>query len=295
MNGASDAGIYVGQSRNIIVRAQPRRVQRRRHRDRELHRRRRLRQRRHQQHRRHPGLQPARAAGAGRPAHARLQQPASTTTTRRTSAPRAAACRGVPTGTGTIVLANDEVEIFDNDFRDNDTIAHPPDQLRHRRRCSGRHRPTTPTSTRTRRPSSSTTTPSMGGGTNPPADLDAAGRTQRRPAAAEHPLRRRLRPRQGGRRGAARRRCAPASSSPGATFLNLDLGQHFANVSKDLETVNCTHRPAAAGGRRHAAPHRDRARPGCAGATAHGADRGAAGRRHPAQGRHLRLHRRRSR
>ena len=53
---------------------QPRRAQRGRDRDRELDRRRRPRQHRDQQHRRHPGVQPARPAGAGRPAHARLRQ-----------------------------------------------------------------------------------------------------------------------------------------------------------------------------------------------------------------------------
>ena len=39
--GASDAGIYVGQSQNVVIAQQPRRIQRGRHRDRELDRRRR--------------------------------------------------------------------------------------------------------------------------------------------------------------------------------------------------------------------------------------------------------------
>ncbi len=72
--GASDAGIYVGQSRNIIVRENlaefnvagieiENSLQRRR-----------LRQRRHPQHRRHPGVRPARPAAAGRPLDPRVRQ-----------------------------------------------------------------------------------------------------------------------------------------------------------------------------------------------------------------------------
>ena len=54
------------------VARQPRRDERRRHRDREQHARRRLSQHRHEQHRRHPGVQPAGPAGEGRAQDARL-------------------------------------------------------------------------------------------------------------------------------------------------------------------------------------------------------------------------------
>jgi parallel beta-helix repeat protein len=57
--GASDAGIYVGQSKNIVMRGNRVEFNVGRHRGRELDRRRRLRQHRHQQHRRHPGVQHA--------------------------------------------------------------------------------------------------------------------------------------------------------------------------------------------------------------------------------------------
>ena len=72
--GASDAGIYVGQSEDIIVRRNTAREERGRHRDRELDPGRRLREPGHRQLRRHPRLHHARPAQEGRPALPRLSQ-----------------------------------------------------------------------------------------------------------------------------------------------------------------------------------------------------------------------------
>ena len=87
--GASDAGIYVGQSENIIVRRNTGREERGGHRDRELDPGRRLRQPRHRQLRRHPGLHDARPAEEGRPASAASSRTGCSPTTTRTSPPRA--------------------------------------------------------------------------------------------------------------------------------------------------------------------------------------------------------------
>ena len=62
ISGASDSGIYIGQSQQIVVRNNDGLRQRRGHRDRELVLRRRARQQRARQHRRHPRLRPARAS-----------------------------------------------------------------------------------------------------------------------------------------------------------------------------------------------------------------------------------------
>ena len=66
VSGASDAGIYVGQSQDIIVRRNTVRAKRRRYRDRKLQPGRRLREHGDRQFRRHPGLHHARPAHQGR-------------------------------------------------------------------------------------------------------------------------------------------------------------------------------------------------------------------------------------
>ena len=60
-------------------------------------------------------------AGAGRPPHARLQQSDRREQHARTSRIAGSSVSGVPTGTGSMVLANDEVEFSGNTFRDNNT------------------------------------------------------------------------------------------------------------------------------------------------------------------------------
>ena len=91
--GASDAGIYVGQSREHHRPSQHGRAERRRHRDRELHPGRRLREHRDRQFRRHPGLHDARPAHEGRPSLPRLQEHGPSPTTTTTSPPRATSLR----------------------------------------------------------------------------------------------------------------------------------------------------------------------------------------------------------
>ena len=86
VDGARDAGFYVGQSDTIIVRNNLSQQQRGGHRDREQLQRRRLRQHRHRQHRRNPGVRPARAAAARRAQRPGVQQHRSATTTPPTSA-----------------------------------------------------------------------------------------------------------------------------------------------------------------------------------------------------------------
>ena len=99
VKGASDSGVYVGQSDMIVVKNNQRRAQRRRHRDRELDARRRPRQHRDEEHRRHPRVQPA------RPRRSRTARSRACSTTRcsrttpRTSRPRATSsgsCRPAP-------------------------------------------------------------------------------------------------------------------------------------------------------------------------------------------------------
>ena len=117
--GAPDAGIYVGQSHHIIVRGN--RVENNvagieieNSTDADVYG-----QHRAQQHRRHPGLQSARPAGARRPRTRVFDNQSREQHTELR--PRRQHRRGVPTGTGLMVLANDQVEIFGNTFRDNDT------------------------------------------------------------------------------------------------------------------------------------------------------------------------------
>ena len=118
--GASDAGIYVGQSNNIIVR--------------------RNRAERNvagieiensinadvyeniatRQHRRHPRLQHAQPAAAAATARA-CSATRSSTTTPTTSPRKGAAVASVPAGSGVVINSNDKVEIFDNDIADNET------------------------------------------------------------------------------------------------------------------------------------------------------------------------------
>ena len=119
--GASDAGIYVGQSENIIVRREPGREERGRHRDRELGPGRRLREPRHRQLRRHPGLHDARPAEEGRPL-CRVFNNRVLANNHENFAPKGNTVASVPPGTGIMFMANDQVEVFDN------TIEQQPDR-----------------------------------------------------------------------------------------------------------------------------------------------------------------------
>ena len=117
---ASDAGIYVGQSKNVIVRdslaeynvagieientvgadvynnvAD-------------------------QQHRRHSGVQHARPA-PGRTQHPGFQQPDNGSNNTGNFAPPGGAVSGVPAGSGVIINSNDKVEIFENEISNNQT------------------------------------------------------------------------------------------------------------------------------------------------------------------------------
>ena len=121
VNGASDAGIYVGQSNNIIVRDNRAELERRRHRDRELDARRCLRE--------HgddntggilvfnlPGLEVENGA-----VDARLRQRVFENNTTN-FAPAGNIVGLVPTGTGIAILAAHKVEIFDNRIHDHKSV-----------------------------------------------------------------------------------------------------------------------------------------------------------------------------
>src|SRR4029453_13401615 len=160
---------------------------------------------------------------------------------------------GVPTGMGAMVLANDEVEIFGNEFRDNDSthillVSYNTAVL------FGQSPPNNPDFD----PFSETVyihdNTLIGGGTNPPDDLDPVvvfngglplpqiiydgDYDPEKLVEGELP--------------ASMRTCI--QNQAGATFLNVDYGGGFANVSHDIETMNCSHDPlpsAAVGEVRH--------------------------------------------
>ena len=138
--GASDAGIYVGQSTQDRRARQPRRVQRRRHRDRE--------------HARTPmciATPPPTTPAASSSSTCRACR--SRTGARRACisnhihdnntdnfAPKGNIVATVPTGTGFMVLANDEVEFFDNKRREQPHRERADPVVRHDRQAGERRR-----------------------------------------------------------------------------------------------------------------------------------------------------------
>ena len=145
---------------------------------------------------------------------------------------------GVPSGTGTMVLANDQVELFGNDFRDNNTtdvavIGYETARL------FGQAPATNPNFD----PYSETVfihdNTYSGSGTQPAELLEILVNLLGSPLpnilydGSVNPARL-----QDGAVPAGLRLCVQET---GATFANLDVPNSFANVSTDLATVDCTH------------------------------------------------------
>ena len=159
---------------------------------------------------------------------------------------------GVPTGTGTIVLANDEVEIFSNEYRDNDT-SHIILISYNTAVGFGQEPPNNPDFDAYSETVFVHDNTFEGGGEHPPSSLDPVvalngglplpdvlydGDFDNAKAVE-------------GNLPAGLRICV---QQPGIRFLNIDLGHTPTNVNKDLETVNCTHDalpPAVVGLLRH--------------------------------------------
>ncbi len=158
----------------------------------------------------------------------------------------------VPTGTGAIILANDQVEVFDNTFSDNDT-SHVILISYNTAVIFGQTPPDNPDFDPYSEGVFVHDNTFEGGGTNPPPALDPVvalngglplpsiifdGWTD--PAKKVD-----------GQLPAALRTCV---QQPGATFLNIDLGNTPPNITHDLSTVDCAHDPLPSitvGGGRH--------------------------------------------
>ena len=158
---------------------------------------------------------------------------------------------GVPSGTGSMILANDQVEIFANDFRTNhstDIVVIGYDTAQFFGQAPANNPSFDPYSETVfihdNTFSGSGTQPAelleilvnLVGSPLPNILFDGAVNTERVVNGALPD---------------GLRLCV---QQPGATFANLDIPNSFANVSKDLETVNCTHAslsPVVIGTTRH--------------------------------------------
>jgi parallel beta-helix repeat protein len=236
VRGARDAGIYVGQSRNIIVRRNTVRenvagIEIENSTDADVY----------------ENVATANAGGIlvfnlpgppvqdGRRTRVFNNQIVENNT--RNFAIAGSSVAGVPSGTGSMVLANDEVEFFGNTFRDNNST-HIVVISYNTAAFFGQ----TPANNPNFDPYSETVfirdNTFIGGGTAPSAILAAlvdllgtplpniltdgdANPTRLEGGVVPDPL----------------RLCI---QQPGATFANIDVPHNFANVTTDLETVNCT-------------------------------------------------------
>ena len=116
VRGASDAGIYVGQSAGHHRPQFAGGIQRRRHRDRELLPRRRAWQHRAAQYRRHSRVRPAGPAAAGRSRHRASSTMRSSDNDTREFRAQGQYVAMVPKGMGIMVMANRNVHVFGNRF-----------------------------------------------------------------------------------------------------------------------------------------------------------------------------------
>ena len=148
---------------------------------------------------------------------------------------------GIPAGTGLMILANDEVEAFGNSLRDNDT-SHILIISYNTAILFGQTPPDNPDFD----PFSETVfihdNTFVGGGTNPPGALDPVVEYNEGLPLPNILIDGDYDPEKTveGELPAALRTCI---QQPGATFLDLDIKNGFANVTKDLATVNCMHDP----------------------------------------------------
>ena len=144
----------------------------------------------------------------------------------------------VPTGTGAIILANDEVEIFGNTFRDNDT-SHVILVSYNTAVIFGQTPPDNPDFD----PFSESVyvygNTFVGGGTHPPAALDPVVALNGGLPLPDIIYDGDVDPakRVEGQLPAPLRTCV---QQEGATFLNIDLGGNPPTVTHDLSTVDCT-------------------------------------------------------
>jgi parallel beta-helix repeat protein len=146
---------------------------------------------------------------------------------------------GVPTGTGSMVLANDSVEIFDNTFRDNDT-SHVILISYNTAVIFGQSPPNNPDFDPYSEGVFVHDNTFIGGGTHPPSSLDPVVDLNDGLPLPNILFDGDIDPAKlvGGQLPTEQRTCV---QQPGATFLNLDIAHGFANVTKDLESVNCVH------------------------------------------------------
>jgi len=146
---------------------------------------------------------------------------------------------GVPTGTGSMVQANDGVEFFGNTYRDNDTSHIILISYNTAVAIANQEPPHNPDFDPYSESVFVHDNTFEGGGTNPPEELkivvalngglplpDILYDGDFDPAKLVD-----------GQQPAALRTCV---HQPGATFLNVDVAGHFMHVSKDLATVDCT-------------------------------------------------------
>jgi len=145
---------------------------------------------------------------------------------------------GVPTGTGSMVLANDAVEFFGNSYRDNDTSAII--LVSYNTATGFGQQPA-------HNPDFDPFSESIfihdntfeGGGTNPPASLDIVKALNGGLPMPDILYDGDFDPAKlvDGQQPTALRTCV---QQPGVRFLNVDVGGNFMHVSKDLATVDCT-------------------------------------------------------
>jgi parallel beta-helix repeat protein len=239
VKGASDAGIYTGQSRNIIVR-------------------------RNRVEQNVAGIEIENSTGAdvyeniatgntggilvfnlpGLPVYgARTRVFDNEVFENNTDnfAPEGNIVAGVPKGTGVLVLANDQVEITGNAFRDNDSSHITLISFNTARLLSGLPEPTDPRFDAFSESLYVHDNTYEGGGTAPPSSLDALvavlgglpiphivfdGDVD--PGKLEN-----------GMLPNALRTCVQEAAE--TTFVNLDIGNTFANLSRDPAPFNCSH------------------------------------------------------
>jgi parallel beta-helix repeat protein len=153
---------------------------------------------------------------------------------------------GVPTGTGVMVLANDAVEVFDNSLRDNDS-AHVILVSYNTAVIFGQEPAHNPDFDPYSEGVFIHDNEFVGGGMHPPAALDPVVSINEQFVEGGLPLPNilfdgDLDPAKlvDGQLPTDLRTCV---QQPGATFVNIDIAHGLANVSNDLETVNCSHDP----------------------------------------------------